>query len=152
MTFEFSEIESASDLSPHEASIKFPTCTDVYIASRTHKIKATLPNALRPHFSFAAYAEIEPLVYYRWANEPYRIFKIDLEDPKILSGIGFVFKEVDIKFPVGLADQFGDSLKDYKYKTLTANLQWSKRDKSSQGKNDDHCKVGSLSSAGRLVR
>ena len=112
------DIERESEGAIRDAEHKAPPCTDVYIASKTQYLKTTLPNALRPHFSFAAFAEIEPLVYFRWANEPFRIFKLELNDPDILQGVGFQIQNLDFKFPMGLAGTFGDTLDDYKYKTI----------------------------------
>jgi hypothetical protein len=122
-----SEIERVSETGIRDLGHKAPPCTDIYIASETQALKTTLPNTLRPHFSFAAYAEIEPLVYFRWANEPFRIFKLELNDPNILQGVGFQIQNLKIKVPMNLAGTFGDTLDDYRFKVIVENLHSSGR-------------------------
>ena len=122
-----SEIERRSEEEIRDSGHKALPCTDVYIASRAQSLKTTLPNALRPHFSFAAFAEIEPLVYFRWANEPFRIFKLELNDPNILLGADSQIRNLEFKVPASLAKTFGDTLEDYKFKMIIENPHGSGR-------------------------
>lgn len=101
----------------HGTLIELPR-TEAYIYSRDHGIRVILPAAIRAHFSFANFAEIEPLVYTTWMNEPYFILRLDLENPGIYQGCGNHLEEIPFKAPTSVKQNFGEKTDDFSLSTL----------------------------------
>ena len=110
--------------------------TDIYIAGPEFSLQTSLPAALLPHFSFAAYAEIEPLIYSKWANRPYLVIKLDPEKPRVMQGIGYQIHETDLRIPLGLKNSFGNSLEDFTHASVLEAVDRNRRPSTDLEKSD----------------
>lgn len=110
--------------------------TQCYFVNQTQAIKTVLPAGLCAHFSFQTYAELEPLIYNKWIDAPYVVFRLDLGRPEIFFGSGPELTVPVIDFPMLMQNTFGADLDDYSLDKVLAVIDRNRRTGADLDKSD----------------
>lgn len=95
-----------------------PPCSKAFFYNREVAIEVDLGQQVRPHFAFAPYAEIEPLIYMNWAHESYVVLELDPDEPKLLRGHGPELIQTHLDIPEHLQQTVGELATQFSFEKV----------------------------------